>query len=239
MTNEELIKLYQSGDKSALDKLMENYRRIICKIANQYYVDKTNSMEIDDLIQEGFMGLMLAAKKYRFDIENPCSFTTYVIYWVKGEIGGFIKVSNTNDEFSLNVKLKADSEEERLNFIEYENCDYENIEEKIYQKELRAELEAVMNEANTLKEREIIKLHYSWDTGKEMTLKEIGDIFNETMTVVRLEEIKAFEKIRDTKWGKLKAKELFHERKLCYEWSITGTIEKINFAEKYLLDEVI
>ena len=50
------------------------------------------------------------------------------------------------------------------------------LENKIYNQQVRRELEEVMNKYNTLKEREILKLSYAWDNNNERrTLKEIGD----------------------------------------------------------------
>nr|WP_277145334.1 hypothetical protein [Clostridium perfringens] len=53
MTNEELVVLYQHGDKKALDKLLENNDKLIYKVASKFYSDKTSSIEFDDLLQEG------------------------------------------------------------------------------------------------------------------------------------------------------------------------------------------
>ena len=39
----------------------------------------------------------------------------------------------------------------------------DNIEDKIYFKQLRDELEGAMAKANTLREREVLKLHYGWN----------------------------------------------------------------------------
>lgn len=50
MTNEELV-FYQQGDKQALDSLIEQNKGIIYKLVNRFYVEKTNSIDIDDLEQ--------------------------------------------------------------------------------------------------------------------------------------------------------------------------------------------
>ena len=69
MTNEELVKLYQEGNKKALDKLLEDNKRIVYKIANKFKITN-NSIDNDDLIQEGMLGLIIAADKYNFEKEN-------------------------------------------------------------------------------------------------------------------------------------------------------------------------
>lgn len=51
MTNEELVQLYQNGDKQALNELVENNTGIVYKLANKFYVNMTSSIDKDDLIQ--------------------------------------------------------------------------------------------------------------------------------------------------------------------------------------------
>lgn len=58
MSNEELVQLYEDGNKGALDKLVELNRGMVYKLANRFYTEKTNSIDKEDLEQEGFMGLM-------------------------------------------------------------------------------------------------------------------------------------------------------------------------------------
>lgn len=73
MSNEELVKLYQEGNKEALKELIEQNRGIIFKMANKFYIGQTNSISVEDLEQEGYIGLMIAAQKYKFDKEKKQS----------------------------------------------------------------------------------------------------------------------------------------------------------------------
>ncbi|MCQ2576838.1 MAG: hypothetical protein MJ162_08830 [Treponema sp.] len=49
-----------SGDKSAQKKLVEANLRLVVKISNRYQ----GYMDIDDLVNEGNLGLMKAAEKF-------------------------------------------------------------------------------------------------------------------------------------------------------------------------------
>ena len=42
---------------------------------------------MEDLVQEGYVGLSIAAKKFAFDKET--SFTTYALYWIKQRMRRF------------------------------------------------------------------------------------------------------------------------------------------------------
>src|SRR3712207_259209 len=157
MTNEELVYLYQQGDKQALDSLIEQNKGIIYKLVNRFYVEKTNSIDREDLEQEGTIGLIIAARKYDFNNEKKAKFITYAIHWIYSKINRYINQRNTNDETSLNIHIGEDEENELIDTIKDIDYSYENVEEKIYIKELRQEIEEVMREYNTLEEREILK----------------------------------------------------------------------------------
>ncbi|MFL0197987.1 sigma-70 family RNA polymerase sigma factor [Clostridium sp. WILCCON 0269] len=180
MTNEELVELYQSGDEQALNELMEKNTGMVRKLANKFYTEKTNSIDIEDLQQEGFIGLITAARKYDFDNAKRAKFITYAVYWIHQKMNMFIKSKNTNDEISINVPVGETKDTEFGDSIKDENNLYENVEDKIYNLQLRKELEEVMVNYNTLNEREILKLRYGWDNNKCMSCEEVGEIFNVT-----------------------------------------------------------
>ncbi len=77
MINDELIILYQQGDKKALDKLLENNDKLIYKVASKFYSDKMSSIEFDDLLHEGRVGFILACSKYDIEYIKKTKFITY------------------------------------------------------------------------------------------------------------------------------------------------------------------
>ena len=103
MTNEELVMQYQlSDDYNVLEAIIEQNNGLIRLIASKFYTGKTASIDYDDLCQEGAIGVMVAARKYRFDMENRTKFSSYAALWIKQKIMRFINNRNTNDEISLN-----------------------------------------------------------------------------------------------------------------------------------------
>ncbi|NFO32473.1 sigma-70 family RNA polymerase sigma factor [Clostridium botulinum] len=228
MGNEELVLLYQQGDKQALDSLIDNNRGIVFKIANKFYVNNTNSIDIEDLEQEGYIGLIIAAEKYNSDMNHHALFITYAIYWVYQKINTFIKKRNTNNEISLNTPLKENEEIERQDLLESIDNGYENIDEKLYLKQLRKDLEDIMNENITLREKEVLKFHYGWDC-KKCTFNYIANILGVSDSRVQQIERAALRKIRQTKWAKLEYKKHYKSIKHNY-----NTVEnKIDFTDKY------
>lgn len=233
MSNEELVLLYQQGNKQALESLIENNKGRVFKIANKFYTGKTNSIDLEDLEQEGFMGLITAAEKYKFDIDNPASFITYATYWIYSKIHRFVSQKNTNDETSLNTSLKDDEEAEKQDLLECVEEGFENIEEYEYLKQLRKDLEEVMEERTTLKEREVLKLHYGWDC-KECSFTYISAILGVSKSRVQQIESRALRSIRQSIWLKNEYEEYFKSIRYNYN----NVTEKIDFASKYFKDVI-
>jgi RNA polymerase primary sigma factor len=81
----ELSRKVQKGDGRACAKLVEANLRLVVKIAKGYI---RGGVDIMDLIQEGNIGLMTAAKKY--DHKKKVRFCTYAAWWIKQSISRFL-----------------------------------------------------------------------------------------------------------------------------------------------------
>lgn len=210
MGNEELVKLYQYGNKKALDKLIEQNKGMVFKIVNKFYTEDTNSVDKEDLEQEGFIGLIAAADKYDFNNPKKAQFITYAIHWVHQRIYNFVvghssrEIGNNkfyNNCTSLNTPIGIDEEIELMDTIEDNRNDYINIDEQIYLKQLRTDLEGVMAKCNSLKEREILQFRYGW-YARQMTMNEIGDIYEITGERARQIHSIALRKLRQSVWAR-------------------------------------
>lgn len=71
--NESLCAAYQSGDESALQQLVEQNTKLIATVAGS--IGYRGKLEFEDLMQEGSIALICAAKNYRPN--KGCSFATY------------------------------------------------------------------------------------------------------------------------------------------------------------------
>lgn len=80
----------QQGDARALNKLVEGNLRFVVTEARRHI---GRGMDLEDLIQEGNIGLIEAAK--RFDPEAGFRFITYAVYWIRQAIFTALSVNRT------------------------------------------------------------------------------------------------------------------------------------------------
>ncbi len=119
MTDEEIVKLAQSGDTESMNVLMEKYKVTVRKKANTLFLIGGDT---EDLIQEGMIGLFTAINTY--DLSKSTSFKTFANMCIAGQMNHAIEAANRfkhgplNSYISYDIRLSEDDDESLLDMIE-------------------------------------------------------------------------------------------------------------------------
>lgn len=101
----ELIRRAQSGDRQALERLIETNIRLVYSLARRY---RCRSYSQEDLVQEGIIGLVQAVE--RFDEARGCRLSTYAMHWIRQ---GIARAVEQNDRL-IHVPIQASAEMRRV-----------------------------------------------------------------------------------------------------------------------------
>jgi RNA polymerase sigma-32 factor len=84
-TERELTLRWRAGDRRAGEKLVTACLPFVIGIALEY---RRWGVPIEDIVQQGNMGLLRAASK--FDLDKDCRLATYAAYWIRAEIRDYV-----------------------------------------------------------------------------------------------------------------------------------------------------
>ncbi len=136
----ELAKRIRQGDIKAEQELVQANLRFVMSVAKQYYFPASNYiMSLNDLINEGNLGLIKAAK--RFDETRGFKFISYAVWWVRQSILESINQNNRIIKLPSNRVAQAGKIKQAIHNFEQKNersptkdevCEMLNISESTY-----------------------------------------------------------------------------------------------------------
>ncbi|NMB66287.1 MAG: RNA polymerase sigma factor RpoD/SigA [Spirochaetes bacterium] len=95
---ESIYELVRAGDKEAINTLIANNLRFVVSVAKQY---QNQGLSLDDLIQEGNVGLVVAAQK--FDPSRGFKFISYAVWWIRQSILSAIDTHKRQIRIPINI----------------------------------------------------------------------------------------------------------------------------------------
>ena len=194
------------GDKKARNTLVNANLRFVVTIAKKYHAP---GLDTEDLVNEGCIGLMTAIEK--FDSSMGYRFITYASWWIQQSIGRAIC------ERGRTIRLPQNKAKElggRYNVLsldtpaESQDSDSsKTIGDNVADMWSRSpEVEAICNILKeevakalgslSIRDAEILRMRYGFNSREPMTLEEIGDRWNLSKERIRQIEDKALRKLK-------------------------------------------
>ena len=130
-----LARRIREGDEAALDRLTRANLRFVVSVAKQY---QNQGLALSDLINEGNVGLMKAAK--RFDETKGFKFISYAVWWIRQSILQAIAEQSRIVRLPLNQVGSVNKINQLQNKFEQEFERIKRDELKDYEREIKKAL---------------------------------------------------------------------------------------------------
>lgn len=147
LTDDELVRLAQSGDRAALNAVLVRYAAMVKRIASCSF---GASLEPDDLAQEGMLGLLAAV--YSYAPEKAASFHTYASVCVSNRIMSAVRADNRLKHSPLNSFVPLNETDVAPNA---------NPEDLVLAAEKAEQLLLFLSEELSQLENHVLRLHLS------------------------------------------------------------------------------
>lgn len=187
----ELIKASKQGNKKAEKQLIEAHLRLVVTTAKRY---KNLGVNLNDLIQEGNLGLYEALK--RFSPEKDVRFCAYAEWWIRKYVLSTITKENhihTMEEFSeftKTSKSSIDDEAEELDI--FDNM----VENESNKEEYNTESLKTLFEGMDARSRYVIESNYGLIDSRPKSFIEISQKLGITPQRVRQIKLRAMATLR-------------------------------------------
>lgn len=163
------------GDERALNRLIEVNLRFVVVIARQY---QGQGLSMEDLVSEGNLGLMKAARK--FDATRGLRFVNYAVVFIRQQIEKAVRkesdeqrVESTRDGQTRSVDAPLGSKANVSLLSVLVNADSPQADQRVYNASLE---DAIERSLQTLNERETVVVNAYFGIGEErQTMAEIAE----------------------------------------------------------------
>lgn len=155
-TDEELIKKLRDGDTEIANYIMEKYKPLVRKKTNAMYLI---GGEIEDLMQEGMIGLFKAVRDY--DMEKSATFFSFAELCITRQIYSALQASNRKKHSPLNnyISFSSNDDAEGMNLEEIISSRNVSPEQLMIERELKEEFFSKLEEKLSPMEKKVLYLY--------------------------------------------------------------------------------
>ena len=186
----ECIKLKESGDKNARNKLIEHNLRLVAHIVKKY---DRNNIDTDDLISIGTIGLIKGVDT--FSSNKGVKITTYCARCIENEILMYFRSNNKySKDISINEAIGFDKDGNEISILDIIKSPRPDFIEDINTKDKIKLLNKYIEVLNK-REKEILIMRYGLNNQEELTQKVIAKKLGISRSYVSRIEKRALTKI--------------------------------------------
>ena len=196
MSDEDIVKIAQSGNEDALDFILHKFRPAVARKANSYFLAGADK---EDIIQEGMIGLFKAIRDYKDDKE--ASFRSFAQLCITRQIISAVKSASRLKHFPLNSYVSLDkparddnSDSTLLDIIAEGSSS--NPEDIVIGKENMEQVEIKMEEVLSKFECQVLSMYLKGKSYNEIAVFLSKDPKSIDNALQRIK--KKFEKFSDT-----------------------------------------
>ena len=182
----------KAGDEKAREKLISHDLRLVAHIVKRY----TNSLEADDLLSVGTIGLVKAIDS--FDYDKKVQLSTYAARCINNEILMLIRSNKKHKNVvSLNSLTSSNDEDKELELQDVIASDDEEIFAQVETNLTVQKVKNIIATKRDEREQMVMKLRYGIDCDKSYTQKEIADKLGISRSYISRIENKALSVVRE------------------------------------------
>ena len=184
------VELFQNGDLTARNKLIEHNLRLVVFLSKKY---ENTKVDLEDLVSIGTIGLIKGINTYKND--KNIKLATYASRCIDNEILMYLRKNKKRKaDVSLDESLSFDSEGNELHLEDILGTDSDIVTKDVEENDMK---KIMLKEINKLTERDkqIIMLRYGLNGNEELTQKEVAELLGMSQSYISRIEKKVINKI--------------------------------------------
>lgn len=201
ISNEELVSMIQDGQEDLIEQLWNQVRPFVARAARgRRTITRTSSIDEEDLIQAGFLGLLEAIRTFRDGME--CSFTSWLAYHLKTAFADALGVRSERQKhdpmhwaLSLDVPVSAEDPEGAVlgDLVPCRNDPIADVDARIWFEQLAEELSFALEDLPADQQKALELRFY-----EDLTLAQAAEVEGVSVSELRRREGNGLRAIRNS-----------------------------------------